>query len=665
MKLLLKVLSLFLTICLVGSAFYSVSTPIHAASVHHWKLYTQAKALYNQGKYEAAIPLLKSALEQENGNTGYYRLLAESYEKSNHYQLAAETYYAEAEVQYKLAQKSGDYNTYFAVINKAEKLYSELELYIEDAFTPVQASKLAKFEPEFGAYFGAYIEQDSNLRQLGSSRYSSFNKMTGKQHSTFFTYHKYGNAFPYQLAQSVKEAGGALQLALEPSQGLDAIKADDYLIQFAKDAAKADIPIFLRYASEMNGSWVSWHGDPKKYIAKFKLVHDVMEKYAPNVAMVFSPSSDPKQNIDDYYPGDEYVDWVGLSMYSVKFFNGDVKQPADHVNPLDLLDYVYELYADRKPIMISEFAATHFSKAGQTDATAFAVTKLSMLYSGIKLKYPRVKAIHWFSLNAIEDAYKDDRKLNNYSLTENKKVLEAYSKAISDPYFLTEVVTVPNQQKNKLGIYSYNKQTITKDVTLSLWAKTYDPYIQKVEISLDGKPYSTLTQYPYQIKLATSALAKGQHTLKAVVYDSKGKVAIAKDFTLNIGSQPRDLKKGQMKLFINDNFVYTADGKLELPAAPYTANATTLVPLRFVSTMLGATLDWDSATKKITIKSDKTIVLHVGKQEVLINGKAHSLAVAPQTINGTTFIPLRFVNEQLGGDTVYDSVERSIFITPK
>src|SRR5690606_34134382 len=134
-------------------------------------------------------------------------------------------------------------------------------------------------------------------------RYNRFNKMTGKQHSVFFTYHKYGNPFPTAFAENVKTAGGALQLALEPSSGLDAVKEDDYLIQFAKDAAKADVPIFLRHASEMNGSWVKWPGNPQKYVAKFRLVHDVMEKYAPNVAMVFSPSSDPKQTIDDYYPG--------------------------------------------------------------------------------------------------------------------------------------------------------------------------------------------------------------------------------------------------------------------------------------------------------------------------------------------------------------------------
>lgn len=660
----MKILKLFTALFIAFSLLLSnVTLETHAAQTHHWKLYTQGKTLYDTGKYNEAIPLFEAAIKQDASNSGYYRILALSYEKTNQYQLAAETYYKEADVHYKGAIKSGNYNTYYATLNLADKLNSELELYIEDNYIPAQTTTLQKFEPQFGSYFGAYIEHDTNLESLKAERYNSFNKMVGKQHSVFFTYHKYGNPFPTVFANNVKAAGGALQLALEPSAGLDAVKEDEYLISFAKAAAEADVPIFLRYASEMNGSWVKWHGDPKKYIEKFRLVHDVMEKYAPNVAMVFSPSSDPKQEIAAYYPGDNYVDWVGLSMYSVNYFNGDVKQPADTVNPLDLLDYVYELYADKKPIMISEFAATHFSKASNSDATNFSVTKLSMLYNGIKLKYPRVKAVHWFSLNTLVNAHSAERKLNNFSLTENKKVLAAYSKAVSDPYYLTQVQDNKTATATNKAIYSYTNQTLTSDVTASFWAKTYDPYIQKVVINLDGQQLASLSQYPFEVKLPVSTMTKGKHTLKATVYDSKGRVAISKQFTINVGNPVGQLEAGQIKLFLNDKFVYTDKGKQELAVAPYSTNNTTLVPLRFVSSMLGATLDWDGTNKRITITSDKKILLYVGKKEVSIDGKKQELSVAPQTINGTTFVPLRFVNEQLGGNTAYSATDKSILIT--
>ncbi|MEC0092153.1 Ig-like domain-containing protein [Paenibacillus macquariensis] len=251
--------------------------------------------------------------------------------------------------------------------------------------------------------------------------------------------------------------------------------------------------------------------------------------------MVWSPSASPKQTIDDYYPGDNYVDWVGLSMYSVKFFNGDKKQPADYVNPLDLLDYVYEQYADRKPIMISEYAATHFSKAGNEDTTQFAITKMNMLYNGIKLKYPRVKAVHWFSLNTLEDSHSEARKLNNFSLTENMKIREAYRKMVSDPYFLSSVQTDNTNSKLAYRIYEYKNQVIRDNVTATFWAKTYDPKIQKVVVSLDGKQIPDLKQYPFEVSLNTSKLTTGSHQLKAVVYDSKNRVAISKTFVIKTG----------------------------------------------------------------------------------------------------------------------------------
>ena len=43
----------------------------------------------------------------------------------------------------------------------------------------------------------------------------------------------------------------------------------------------------------MNGEWVPWYGDPEKYKEKFRLVHDIMEQEAPNVAMVWSPNFFP------------------------------------------------------------------------------------------------------------------------------------------------------------------------------------------------------------------------------------------------------------------------------------------------------------------------------------------------------------------------------------
>jgi len=656
-------MSLMVVIMLL--AMYIPNSSVHAAEVHHWKHYTEAVKLMDKGKYKEAIVKLKAAVKQTK-NGSYLRKLAEAYEKDGQYQNAADTYYAEADIHYALGLKSGDMNTYFAVLAMADALNTEIELFIEEQVQVVQESgSLAKFEPDNGMYIGAFIEKDSGVEAKKGEKFAAFNELTGKQHAIYFNYHRYGANFPHIWASQVKAAGGAIHLAVQPEGGLSEVKDDASLRKFAKDAQAAGVPIFLRFASEMNGSWVTWSGNPKLYIEKFRLVAKVMEEEAPNVAMVWSPAANPKHNIHDYYPGDDYVDWVGLSIYSVKFFNGDVKSPADHVNPLDSLDYVYQAYAERKPIMVSEYGATHFSKAGNTSTVNFAITKMNMLYHGAKLKYPRLKNINWFSLNTLTDSHSAERSLNNFSLTENSSLLGAYKNMIKDPYYLSRVTPLAESKKVLAqSVVPIEDQAVRgTNSKVIAWVKTYDPYISKVVFSLDGKQVAESKQYPYQWKVDTSTLSPGAHKLKVTVYDSKGRIASSKQSTIMVDTSADKLSKDQYALYINEKYVYTANGKIKLPVAPYTSQGRTLVPLRFISNTLGADVKWNSKDKSITIKGKSTIVLTEGSQTVTVDGVKSQLEVPPVSIKGTTFVPLRFVNDKLGGKVSYNSKKGQIIVT--
>ena len=183
---------------------------------------------------------------------------------------------------------------------------------------------LAKFEPARGCYVGAFIELDHIVK----GNISNFEEMTHKKHASYFTYCGYGMPFPKAWVDKVKAAGGAPQIAFEPNNGLDEVADDAYLRAWARDAARSRVPIFLRWASEMNGPWIAWHKDPRLYIEKFRLVSEVMRQEAPNVAMVWTPFAEPQRLIAQFYPGDDVVDWVGMNIYSVYVNNGDVNRPA-------------------------------------------------------------------------------------------------------------------------------------------------------------------------------------------------------------------------------------------------------------------------------------------------------------------------------------------------
>jgi hypothetical protein len=300
----------------------------------------------------------------------------------------------------------------------------------------------ARLEPSDGCYLGAFIDLDNSLGETykdGTGRIrrmpDQFEEKTGKSHASYFFYMQYGTRLPADWITVLGMKGKAVHIALEPNLGLDKVEDNEYLTNLATQLRDTGTPIFIRFASEMNGPWVAYNGDPKKYREKFSLVADKMHKIAPNVAMVWCPYTTPENPILSYYPGDESVDWVGVNFYSVTYYNQDRKTPGAQDHPTDKLDYIYDHFSHKKPIMIGEFGATHYSALEKKSVEDFARGCIISLYSGLPRAYPRVKAIFYFNGNNMEVSH---RLNNNYAVTQSPMVLEAYRKVVSIPYFLAQ-----------------------------------------------------------------------------------------------------------------------------------------------------------------------------------------------------------------------------------
>lgn len=292
------------------------------------------------------------------------------------------------------------------------------------------AAAQGPYEPATGCYVGAYVELDNNV----AADVGNFEQVTGKKHATYFKYVGYGQPFPYKWVKELHAQGAVPHIAWEPNGGLAAVKDDDYLHGWAQAAARTGHPIFLRYASEMNGNWMAYSGDADLYIAKWRLVYKIMHEEAPNVVMIWCPYATPRATIPMYYPGDDYVDWVGVNIYSVLHASGDPAQPPSE-DPRELLKYVYDMFAARKPIAVCEYAATHYCVATKTECVDFALENMTKLYQSLATQFPRVRMINWFSVNTEEG----NLAHNNYSVTDNPRVLEAYRKLTASDYFLTKV----------------------------------------------------------------------------------------------------------------------------------------------------------------------------------------------------------------------------------
>ncbi len=103
----------------------------------------------------------------------------------------------------------------------------------------------------------------------------------------------------------------------------------------------------------------------------------------------------------------------------------------------------------------------------------------------------------------------------------------------------------------------------------------------------------------------------------------------------------------------------------QLSAAPYIKDGRTLVPLRVLAENMNTTVEWIADEQKIVLSQyDKTIVLWIQKPICEVNGVPTDLPnkVAPEIKNGRTFIPLRFVAEQLNGSIQWDGTTQTITI---
>jgi hypothetical protein len=145
---------------------------------------------------------------------------------------------------------------------------------------------------------------------------------------------------PIQTLQHIHELGALPAITWEPwhpadgadqpRYALERIAAGDfdgYIKQWATAAASFGQPMQIRFAHEMNGTWYPWSvglngNSSRDYQNAYRHVHDMfVEAGATNVQWVWSIDSASKRpaglkNADDFYPGDQYVDVVGVDGYN-------------------------------------------------------------------------------------------------------------------------------------------------------------------------------------------------------------------------------------------------------------------------------------------------------------------------------------------------------------
>lgn len=290
--------------------------------------------------------------------------------------------------------------------------------------------------PESGVYNGMFIPYAPD--SIGNVQ--MIQKDVEKTFSVLMFYKSFNDEFPEQAVKNAVENGSIPHITWEPwilsksgeMNDLLQGKYDGQISKWVEGVKRVKYPLFIRLGHEMNGNWYPWSGtknnnDPQIYIKFYKYIVDKFKgAKVDNVSWVWCPncSSVPDEEWNEYsryYPGDDYVDWLGIDGY-----NWGTSQSWSQWQSFD--DIFGSFYEDmvskypNKPIMIGEFAST--PKGGDK------AKWIMEAYKAIKEKYPSIKAVMWFNIN----------KETDWRVDSSDESLKAYKEAIKDSYFIDRYV---------------------------------------------------------------------------------------------------------------------------------------------------------------------------------------------------------------------------------
>jgi hypothetical protein len=347
---------------------------------------------------------------------------------------------------------------------------------------PIDGRSLA---PEDGTLMGVNLE-------WGRETLAEYSEKLGERPAVAVTFAD----FPFNeedpgliasAAEQLRQNGGTLLLTLEPMEGLQAVTeqdADDLAGMLAGFNTNG-VPVIVRFAHEMNGSWYPWGQQPDDYVEAFRRVADAVHEQAPSSAMMWAPNYgggypfaggayeslpgtagfadlDTKSDgvltaFDDpyapYYPGDDAVDWVGMSLYhwgnTYPWSESEMPEDGKFVDQLTgtyngtngddsmLPDFYTEYGVDHgKPVAIPETASLVQDDVGELRSLNIKRAWWEQVFDpAVHEKFPQLHMVNWFEWNKTEP---EVGAPVDWTVLEDRDVRSAFTAALPDWYRFAE-----------------------------------------------------------------------------------------------------------------------------------------------------------------------------------------------------------------------------------
>jgi len=547
-----------------------------------------------------------------------------------------------------------------ALLNERKAMVevNEFELYIEShsGTAPYYGAKL---EPYYGAYLGMTVDTSDGFLPLSS--YLSY--IDGLSRSDLY--------YPANSMVKTDEVITTVAINVNSINNIDY----DALRRILNTLNSYNKPMAVRFANEMNCSPLG--DEPDHYISAFRNFANIAHEY-DNLATVWSPNDMGALDrpFQYYYPGDEYVDWVGLSCYTKKYFmdnpnttyndsvffmTGDFAWATNKVKPL--LDFMKK-YNVNKPIMISEGGTATSNRNGEA-YEEWALPRLRNMLYYLVMKYPQIKLINYFNV-LRNDEYE------RYNISNHNYATEIFKEASRSGAYIQKF-----GEKAEFSYVPANSQetVVGKNGIVNLYTFAYltGHPTMTVNYSIDGIWYSLSSQIPYKCALNLNDISDGQHTLTIAAYGtSKNYSFIKRGNSICFGKEPdpayyapiieepitlpEPISEKPIQVILNGK-------NTDFSQPPIIVNGSTLVPMREIFESFGATVNWQENTQTvISLRGNIKISMQIGSNKIYINDAPTTLGVEAQLINSKTMVPLRAVSEAFGCTVTWVEEERTVII---
>ncbi len=152
-----------------------------------------------------------------------------------------------------------------------------------------------------------------------------------------------------------------------------------------------------------------------------------------------------------------------------------------------------------------------------------------------------------------------------------------------------------------------------------------------------------------EIQLRPSMLKNGEYRGLIEITSNGGKQSVIVQIKCQFPITTIYFCVNQPEVKINQKMTYFDPDNVEI--VPFIMESRTLVPFRFIGESFGATLEWDSAQKKIYVTlltKEIQMTLTVNQKEAIINHEKVKMDVPPLIFQNRVFVPIRFIAESFG-----------------